>query len=193
MHGGWGWRKKGAALQAGNGILEENSLKQAIHGIFPSPQVSGFHLNRKQGNKDKCQVGLPLEDRAPGWSRWKESVSNALEGILVNKGIPGSSLRILSGYFHLFPSRAFEFHKLVSKISVPPRIWQRKGKKSTARKTFVIKLCFVYTYKADKTETRIPSRAQHSAMAGGAHTPSSTPFAAFGTCSLSQGVFFPWL
>lgn len=129
MPGGWEWGKNGAALQAGNQILEENSLKQAIHGIFPSPQVSGLHLNRKQGNKDKCQVGLPLEDQAPGWSRWKESVSSALENILVNQGTPGSSLPIFSGYLHLFPSRAFEFHKLVSKIAVPPRIWQRKGRK----------------------------------------------------------------
>lgn len=129
MRGGWEWRKKGAGLQAGNWILEEKSFKQAIHGIFPSPQVSGLHLNWKQGNKDKCHVGLPLEGRAPGWSRWKESVSNALESIVVHKGIPGPSLHIFSGYFHLFPSRAFEFHKLVSKISVPPRIWQRKARK----------------------------------------------------------------
>ena len=43
MHGEQG--EKGVTLQTGNRILEENAFKQTTHGIFPSPQVPGFHLS----------------------------------------------------------------------------------------------------------------------------------------------------
>lgn len=60
---------------------------------------------------------------------YKEFVSNALERIIVNKYIQEPSLHTFSDYVHLFPSRAFELHKLVSKTLVPPRICQREGQR----------------------------------------------------------------
>ena len=55
--------------------------------------------------------------------------SNAVESIAVNKHIQGPSLHTVNDYVYSFLSRAFEFHRSVSKILMPPKIWQRKGRR----------------------------------------------------------------